>query len=91
MIRRPSILLLDEATSSLDNVTQRQVIDAVQKRGITVVTCAHRLDAALESQQVLVLSHGKVVERGRPDDLLANPDGAFSALVAAERRDQVEV
>jgi NHLM bacteriocin system ABC transporter peptidase/ATP-binding protein len=91
LIRRPSILLLDEATSSLDNVTQRQVIDAVQKRGITVVTCAHRLDAALESQQVLVLSHGKVVERGRPDDLLANPDGAFSALVAAERRDQVEV
>ena len=91
LIRRPSILLLDEATSSLDNVTQRRVIDAVQKRGITVVSCAHRLDAALSSEQVLVLAHGKVVERGHPDDLLANPDGAFTKLVAAERRDQVEV
>jgi len=90
LIRRPSILLLDEATSSLDNLTQRQVIDAVQKRGITVVSCAHRLDAALSSQQVLVLAHGKVVERGHPDALLANPDGAFTKLVAAERRDQVE-
>ena len=91
LIRRPSILLLDEATSSLDNVTQRQIIDAVHKRGITVVSCAHRLDAALDSQQVLVLSQGKVVERGHPDELLANPDGAFTKLVAAERRDQVEV
>lgn len=90
LIRRPSILLLDEATSSLDNVSQRQVLDAVHKRGITVVSCAHRLDAALESEQVLVLSHGKVVERGHPDDLLANPKGAFTKLVAAERRDQVE-
>jgi len=91
LIRRPSILLLDEATSSLDNVTQRQVLEAVHKRGITVVSCAHRLDAALDSQQVLVLSHGHVVERGHPDQLLANPDGAFTQLVAAERRDQVEV
>ena len=91
LIRRPSILLLDEATSSLDNVTQRLVLEAVHKRGITVVSCAHRLDAALDSQQVLVLSHGNVVERGHPDQLLANPDGAFTQLVAAERRDQVEV
>ena len=91
LIRRPSILLLDEATSSLDNVTQRQVLDAVQKRGITVVSCAHRLDAALDSQQVLVLSHGKVVERGHPEELLGNPEGAFTKLLAAERRDQVEV
>ena len=90
LIRQPSILLLDEATSSLDNVTQRQVLDAVHQRGITVVSCAHRLDAALDSQQVLVLSQGKVVERGHPDDLLADPDGAFTKLVAAERRDQVE-
>ncbi len=91
LLRKPSILLLDEATSSLDNVTQRQVLDAVHKRGITVVSCAHRLDAALSSHQVLVLAHGKVVELGHPDDLLAIPDGAFTKLVAAERRDQVEV
>jgi len=91
LIRRPSILLLDEATSSLDNTSQRKILDAVQKRGITVVSVAHRLDAALDSHQVLVLSKGHVVERGHPDELLANPNGFFAKLVADERRDQLEV
>ena len=90
LIRTPSILLLDEATSSLDNLTQSLVLDAVQKRGITVINVAHRLDAALISDQVLVLAKGQVIERGHPDALLADSDSAFSKLVAAERRDQLE-
>ncbi len=91
LIRTPSILLLDEATSSLDNLTQRLVLDAVQKRGITVINVAHRLDAALASDQVLVMAKGQVIERGHPDVLLADANGAFTQLVAAERRDRVEV
>lgn len=91
LIRCPSILLLDEATSSLDNLSQRRVLDAVKGRGITVVSVAHRLDAALDSDQILVMDHGQVIERGHPDDLLKQPDGAFTQLVAAERRDQVEL
>ena len=91
LIRRPSILLLDEATSSLDNLSQRRVLDAVQQRGITVVSVAHRLDAALASDQVLVLAKGQVIERGHPGRLLDDPQSEFSKLVAAERRDQVEV
>ena len=91
LIRRPSILLLDEATSSLDNLSQRRVLDAVQQRGITVVSVAHRLDAALASDQVLVLAKGQVIERGHPGRLLDDPQSEFSKLVAAERRDQIEV
>ena len=91
LIRCPSILLLDEATSSLDNLSQRRVLDAVKERGITVVSVAHRLDAALDSDQILVMDHGHVIERGHPDDLLKQPNGAFTQLVAAERRDQVEL
>ena len=91
LIRCPSILLLDEATSSLDNLSQRRVLDAVKERGITVVSVAHRLDAALDSDQILVMDHGQVIERGHPDDLLKQPNGAFTQLVAAERRDQVEL
>lgn len=91
LIRRPSILLLDEATSSLDNLSQRRVLDAVQQRGITVVSVAHRLDAALASDQVLVLAKGQVIERGHPERLLEDPLSEFSKLVAAERRESMEV
>ena len=91
LIRRPSILLLDEATSSLDNLSQRRVLDAVQQRGITVVSVAHRLDAALASDQVLVLANGQVIERGHPERLLEDPLSEFSKLVAAERRESMEV
>ena len=87
MIRRPSILLLDEATSSLDNLSQRRVLDAV-RQGITVVSVAHELDAALASDQVLVLAKGQVIERGHPGRLLDDAS-EFSKLVAAERRDQI--
>jgi len=91
LIRRPSILLLDEATSSLDNLSQHRVLDAVQQRGITVVSVAHRLDAALASDQVLVLAKGQVIERGHPERLLEDPLSEFSKLVAAERRESMEV
>jgi NHLM bacteriocin system ABC transporter peptidase/ATP-binding protein len=83
LLRRPSILLLDEATSALDNATQSRVLDALERRGLTVISVAHRLDAALRSDQVLVMQNGAVIERGSPQDLLA-AEGAFHALVQAE-------
>ena len=88
LLRRPSILLLDEATSALDNATQSRVLDALQRRGITVISVAHRLDAALRSDQVLVMQNGAVIEQGSPQLLLA-AGGAFHALVQAESPSQV--
>lgn len=88
LVRRPSILLLDEATSALDNATQSRVLDALKLRGITVVSVAHRLDAALRSDQVLVMRNGAIVEQGPPQDLLAQ-DGAFRALVLSEQQGTV--
>ena len=87
LIRRPSILLLDEATSALDNASQSRVLDALQRRGITVISVAHRLDAALRSDQVLVMQNGAVIEQGSPEQLLA-AEGAFHALVQAEPAQQ---
>ena len=84
LLRRPSILLLDEATSALDNATQSKVLDGLKKRKITVVSVAHRLDAALRSDQVLVMHHGSVVEQGTPDQLLAQK-GDFYSLVESEK------
>ena len=90
LLRRPSILLLDEATSALDNATQSRVLDALQRRRLTVISVAHRLEAALRSDQVLVMDKGAVIESGTPQYLLAQ-SGAFRALVEAEaaNRDSV--
>jgi NHLM bacteriocin system ABC transporter peptidase/ATP-binding protein len=87
LLRSPSILLLDEATSALDNATQMRVLDALKARGLTVVSVAHRLDAALRSDQVLVMAQGAVVELGSPQELLAQ-NGAFRALVDSEHAGQ---
>jgi len=84
LLRRPSILLLDEATSALENSAQMRVLNALKARGLTVVSVAHRLDAALRSDQVLVMAQGAVVELGSPQELL-DQSGAFRELVNSER------
>ncbi len=89
LLRKPKILLLDEATSALDNATQTRVLEALKARRLTTVSVAHRLDAALRSDQVMVMQDGKVIEIGSPKDLLAR-QSAFQALVQAEQQ-QIEV
>jgi ATP-binding cassette subfamily B protein len=88
LIHKPNILLLDEATSALDNNSEEHILKAIKQMGITVITVAHRLNAALQSDQVLVLEQGKVVEQGHPKELLAR-QGAFHRLVIAEAERQV--
>ena len=90
MLRNPSILLLDEATSALDNATQSRVLDTFARRGLTVISVAHRLDAALRSDQVVVMKAGAVIERGSPQELLAQ-QGPFWELVQAEQASQEAV
>ena len=90
LLRKPSILLLDEATSALDNATQTSVLNALKARGITVVSVAHRLDAALRSDQVLVMQGGQMVERGSPSELLLQ-QGPFQELVQSEQHQQQQV
>ena len=73
----------DEATSALDNRTEEHVLAALRRLGITVISVAHRLNAAKQSDQVIVLEQGRVLEQGPPDQLLAR-QGAFQRLVLAE-------
>lgn len=83
LIRQPTILLLDEATSALDNATQSRVLEALQKSNTTMISVAHRLDVALQSDHVLVMNSGNIVESGSPQTLM-NTDGYFKALVEKE-------
>lgn len=83
---KPKILMFDEATSALDNVTQKQVSDALAEMTCTRVVIAHRLSTIRECDRIIVLDHGKIVEDGTYDALVA-AGGFFSELVARQQVD----
>lgn len=73
MIADPSILILDEATSSVDSATEYRLQRAltVLLTGRTSIVVAHRLSTIRNADQVLVLEHGRIIERGRHEELVA--------------------
>ena len=83
----PRILLLDEATAHIDSETETRVQQALAAlRGhVTVVAVAHRLSTIRAADQIIVLDHGRIAERGQHAQLMAIPGGIYQRLVLLQQ------
>lgn len=79
----PTIIIMDEATSALDAKTEYEVVKSIKDRGITCIVVAHRLSTIRDCDEIIVMDHGKVVERGTHDELYA-AGGMYTQLVSNE-------
>jgi ATP-binding cassette subfamily B protein len=81
MVYDPEVIVLDEATSSVDTETEEMIQEAITKlmKGRTAIVIAHRLSTIQSADQILVLDHGEIKERGTHQELL-EIDGFYAQL-----------
>jgi ATP-binding cassette subfamily B protein len=86
ILKDPAILIFDEATSALDSTAERAIQAELERiaRGRTALVIAHRLSTVMDADQILVLDHGRIVERGAHGELLA-ANGEYARMWALQR------
>ncbi|MGN6319518.1 ATP-binding cassette domain-containing protein [Trinickia sp.] len=86
-LKDPPIIVFDEATSALDTRSERAIQNEFRRlaQGRTSVVIAHRLSTIVDADRILVMEHGRIVEQGRHDDLIARPGGVYARMWALQR------
>ncbi|XP_020595141.1 ABC transporter B family member 4-like [Phalaenopsis equestris] len=87
ILKKPKILLLDEATSALDAKSERIVQEALDKvmKNRTTVVVAHRLSTVRNAESIAVMCRGSIVEKGSHEELVKDPNGAYSQLIRMQQ------
>jgi ATP-binding cassette subfamily B protein len=91
LLKNPPILVFDEATSALDSRTEKAIQAELQEIATnhTTLVIAHRLSTIMDADQILVMEHGQIVERGTHGELLAQ-GGAYANMWALQQQEQQE-
>lgn len=93
LLKNPRILILDDSTSSVDTETEAEIRAALQAlmKNRTTFIIAHRIQSVMEADQILVMDQGRIVQRGKHEDLLAQEDGFYRKIYDIQTRIEAEL